>query len=151
MNTQQSNAQDHNIPAAQRDSGHAQEGNTQRSRPNAQDPYNVASPTPQDPTKPGRHPSEPVTIGPVNPGHTTPGAQDSEDDATEVDPHEVRTRLAVHGAVHGLELDTGSGVVFIPQHALPDLRRRLYLAQQRFTAMSGPTPGKRRRRPASAR
>ena len=51
-----------------------------------------------------------------------------------------------------LELDGGTGVVFIPQHALPDLRRRLLLAQERFTAMSGPVPGKRRkRRPASAR
>lgn len=69
-----------------------------------------------------------------------------------VDPHEVRARLTRRGSLNGLELDGGTGVVFIPQHALPDLRRRLLLAQERFTAMSGPVPGKRRkRRPASAR
>lgn len=72
-------------------------------------------------------------------------------DPAPVDPHEVRARLTRRGPVHGLELDTGTGVVFIPQHALPDLRRRLLLAQQRFTALSGSVPGKRRRRPASAR
>lgn len=69
-----------------------------------------------------------------------------------VDPHEVRARLTRRGTVHGLELNTGTGVVFIPQHALPDLRRRLLVAQDKFAAMAGPVPGKRRkRRPASAR
>lgn len=73
-------------------------------------------------------------------------------DPAPVDPHEVRARLTRRGSQSGLELDGGTGVVFIPQHALPDLRRRLLLAQERFTAMSGPVPGKRRkRRPASAR
>lgn len=73
-------------------------------------------------------------------------------EAAPVDPHEVRARLTRRGSLNGLELDAGTGVVFIPQHALPDLRRRLLLAQERFTAMSGPVPGKRRkRRPASAR
>ena len=73
-------------------------------------------------------------------------------DSAPVDPHEVRARLTRRGSLNGLELDGGTGVVFIPQHALPDLRRRLLLAQQRFTTMSGPVPGKRRkRRPASAR
>ncbi len=73
-------------------------------------------------------------------------------DPAPVDPHEVRARLTRRGSLNGLELDGGTGVVFIPQHALPDLRRRLLLAQERFTAMSGPVPGKRRkRRPASAR
>ena len=141
MSTQKDNAQDHNNHAAEQGPGHAQEGNAERSSPYAQDPNNSASPTTQDPTIVGQHSAEPVTIGPAIPGHRTPGP----------DPHEVQTRLALRGAVHGLELDTGSGVVFIPQHALPDLRRRLYLAQQRFTAMSGPVPGKRRRRPVSAR
>lgn len=73
-------------------------------------------------------------------------------DFAPADPHEVRARLTRRGSLNGLELDGGTGVVFIPQHALPDLRRRLLLAQERFTAMSGPVPGKRRkRRPASAR
>lgn len=73
-------------------------------------------------------------------------------DPAPADPHEVRARLTRRGSQSGLELDGGTGVVFIPQHALPDLRRRLLLAQERFTAMSGPVPGKRRkRRPASAR
>lgn len=73
-------------------------------------------------------------------------------DFAPVDPHEVRARLTRRGSLNGLELDAGTGVVFIPQHALPDLRRRLLLAQERFTAMSGPVPGKRRkRRSASAR
>lgn len=101
--------------------------------------------------------SESGPVGAESCGHTT-CVEASElsakglSDPAPVDPHEVRTRLAVHGSVHGLELDTGTGVVFIPQHALPDLRRRLLLAQERFTAMSGPLPGKRRkRRPASAR
>ncbi|GAA2510327.1 hypothetical protein GCM10009859_06710 [Kocuria salsicia] len=71
-------------------------------------------------------------------------------DFAPADPHEVRARLTRRGSLNGL--DGGTGVVFIPQHALPDLRRRLLLAQERFTAMSGPVPGKRRkRRPASAR
>ena len=41
-----------------------------------------------------------------------------------VDPHEVRARLTRRGSLNGLGLDGGTGVVFIPQHALPDLRRR---------------------------
>lgn len=62
-------------------------------------------------------------------------------DPAPVDPHEVRARLTRRGSLNGLELDGGTGVVFIPQHVLPDLRRRLLLAQERFTAMSGPVGG----------
>lgn len=83
-------------------------------------------------------------------GLADPGPTADPLECTGADSHKVRARLARRGAVHGLELDTGDGVVWIPQWALLDLRRRLYLAQQRLTAASGPVPGKRRR-PASAR
>lgn len=67
-----------------------------------------------------------------------------------VDPHEVRARIAHRGSVNGIELDTGTGVVFIPQYALPDLRRRLLMAQDRLTVAS-PTPRVRKRRGPTGR
>lgn len=140
----QDNAQDHNNLTAERGSGRAQDSNA-----------STTGSTPQEPTE-----------GPVS---TSIGLTESSSESTPegaescgqfssiglsetapVDPHEVRARLTRRGTVQGLELDTGTGVVFIPQYALPDLRRRLLLAQERFTAMSGSVPGKRRRRPATA-
>lgn len=136
---------------------------------NAQESNN---PRPQDPTSAAQQSAELVTTGAAAPGKKTPamacnglafhGPQETAEgqklsrngltDFAPADPHEVRARLTRRGSQDGLELDGGAGVVFIPQHALPDLRRRLLLAQERFTAMSGPVPGKRRkRRPASAR
>lgn len=98
-------------------------------------------PRPQDPTSAAQQSAE---------GHEL--SRNGLTDFAPADPHEVRARLTRRGSQDGLELDGGTGVVFIPQHALPDLRRRLLLAQERFAAMSGPVPGKRRkRRPASAR
>lgn len=173
MSTQQDNAQEHNIQTAERGSGHAQDSNASTPESTPQDPLisarnGLACEGPQEVA------AEPAE-GPVSTsiGLTESGSESSADDAEScghtscvpgpqfssiglsetapVDPHEVRARLTRRGPVHGLELDTGTGVVFIPQHALPDLRRRLLLAQERFTAMSGSVPGKRRRRPASAR
>ncbi len=109
----------------------AQESNAQESN----------NPRPQDPTSAAQQSAEGQKL-----------SRNGLTDFAPADPHEVRTRLTRRGSQDGLELDGGTGVVFIPQHALPDLRRRLLLAQERFTAMSGPVPGKRRkRRPASAR
>ncbi|GEC99346.1 hypothetical protein KVA01_15010 [Kocuria varians] len=134
---------------------------------NAQDSN---KPRPQDPTSAAQQSAELVTTGAAAPGKTTPamacnglaspGPQETAEgqklsrngltDFAPADPHEVRAQLTRRGSLNGLELDGGTGVVFIPQHALPDLRRRLLLAQERFTAMSGSVPGKRRRRPATA-
>lgn len=124
MSTQQDNAQDHNNLTAERGSGRAQDSNA-----------STTGSTPQEPTEGAESCGQFSSIGL---SETAP-----------VDPHEVRARLTRRGTVQGLELDTGTGVVFIPQYALPDLRRRLLLAQERFTAMSGSVPGKRRRRPAT--
>lgn len=107
--------------------------------------------------EPTPHPTKMARTGLAfhGPQETAEGQKFSRNGLTDfapVDPHEVRARLTRRGSLNGLELDGGTGVVFIPQHALPDLRRRLLLAQQRFTALSGPVPGKRlKRRPASAR
>lgn len=131
--------------------GNAQESNAQES--------NAVAPHPTKMACTGL--AESATTSPAEgPVITSTGLTDSGpelsatglSDSAPVDPHEVRARLTRRGSQSGLELDGGTGVVFIPQHALPDLRRRLLLAQERFTAMSGPVPGKRRkRRPASAR
>ena len=140
MNTHQDNAQD----------GNAQDGNAAAPEP---------TPHPTEKARNGLAGS--ATTRPAEgPVITSTGLTDSGpelsaiglSESAPVDPHEVRARLTRRGSQDGLELDGGTGVVFIPQHALPDLRRRLLLAQERFTAMSGPVPGKRRkRRPASAR
>lgn len=135
---QEDNAQEHNIQTAEWGSGHAQDSNASTPGSTPQEPTllactGLASPDPQEATEGAELSCNGLT------------------DPAPVDPHEVRARLTRRGPVHGLELDTGTGVVFIPQHALPDLRRRLVLAQERFTAMSGSVPGKRRRRPAGAR
>lgn len=164
MSTQQDNAQEHNIQTAERGSGHAQDSNASTPESTPQDPLisarnGLACEGPQEvAAEPAEGPVS-TSVGLTESGsESTPEGAEScgqfssigLSDSAPVDPHEVRARLTRRGPVHGLELDTGTGVVFIPQHALPDLRRRLLLAQERFTAMSGSVPGKRRRRPATA-
>ncbi|WP_431813877.1 hypothetical protein [Kocuria sp. cx-455] len=100
---------------------------------------------------------EPATIGHAKtPLFSSKGLSDpdptepSEDEPAPVDPHEVRARITCRGSVNGIELDAGTGVVFIPQYALPDLRRRLLMAQDRLTVAS-PTPRVRKRRGPTGR
>lgn len=87
-----------------------------------------------------------ATIGPAK--TTDPDMFDTPEPA---DSHTVRTTLTRSGREHGVELTTGTGSVFIPCWALPDLRRRLLVAQHRITA-ANPTPRVRKRRgPSTAK
>lgn len=55
------------------------------------------------------------------------------------EPHTVRTTLARNGREAGVNLTTDHGTVFVPCWALPDLRRRLLVAQGRLATVA-PAP-----------
>lgn len=63
----------------------------------------------------------------------------------QADPHTVRTTLARQGRTPGVNLTTDHGTVFVPCWALPDLRRRLLVAQGRLATVA-PAPSTRGRR-----
>jgi len=74
--------------------------------------------------------------------HRTPTQPPLEDDN---EPHAVRTTLARQGRTPGVNLTTDHGTVFVPCWALPDLRRRLLVAQGRLATVA-PAPSTRGRR-----
>lgn len=85
-------------------------------------------------------------------GTENPNAQDPTNSVTkglatqEADePHTVRTTLARQGRTPGVNLTTDHGTVFVPCWALPDLRRRLLVAQGRLATVA-PAPSTRGRR-----
>lgn len=89
-------------------------------------------------------------------GTENPNAQDPTNSATkglatqdqledDNEPHAVRTTLARQGRTPGVNLTTAHGTVFVPCWALPDLRRRLLVAQGRLATVA-PAPSTRGRR-----